>query len=329
MGACIGTGLKAKPLEEDNESTFGGSRSVAGGDGGRSVGGGAWDASWPVSGRESELWVAAGINQDVYDHLLSEFVSLDDNGDRRLSRKEFERLSGLPEFLAMKSEDVAHLFHMVDANRSGDISFREFLNFMSKRKDHFPLQIQVLPERQRLDENMDLLGFELCATDGGRKGVDGDGNCQFSSLSWKLHGTTTKNVALRAAIVEHLRGPFGADFAAFYAPEHPSQPRTFGGYLEVMSMDRIWGDQITLQAAADAFDLVIRILTSARLDAAGAPPKGQVCGQSYGAVQTLAPVRWQQGKGEQPKEIWIAFAAQHYSPINPTSRTPQQICEVA
>lgn len=271
---------------------------------------------------QNEPWAEAGLTKAHYDKLLGEFVTLDTNGDRKLNRKEFESVNKLPRFLGMSAGDISHLFNRIDIDKNGELSFNEFLSYLGARKDHLSLQLQVQPEKQRLEENMKQLGFVLCTTDGGQRGVPGDGNCQFYSLSWKLHGSISKADSLRGSIVEHLKGPAGEDVSAFYAPEHECQPQTFKDYLDVMSRDRTWGDQITLQAAADIFNVRIHVLTSSRYNLSAAPTPGQVGGRHYGAVQLLEPGKQQP---EKSKDIWIAFAAKHYSPIDPSRRTPQQL----
>merc|ERR1719183_3122441 len=153
----------------------------------------------------------------------------------------------------MCPDDISHLFAVVDADQSGDVDWEEFLYYMSLRKDHSPLALQKDPEMKRLDANLQEFGFNLCVTDDGLRGVPGDGNCQFYSLAWKLKKTTTQATDLRARIIEHLREPVTrASVASGYAEiQDPSKPRTFGAYLNKMSLDAEWGDEITLQAAAD------------------------------------------------------------------------------
>lgn len=244
-----------------------------------------------------------------YDELVAEFATLDTNGDHALSRFEFDNVARLPRFLGMTAEDVAHLFNSVDVNHDGAITLKEFVTYMAKRKDHLPLPVQVKPQKQRLDENMERYGFELCTTDHGHKGVLGDGNCQFYSLSWGLHQTTARHAEIRAAVATYLRGVGRSDFEPFYAPTHPNQPPTFDGYLDAMAQECTWGDHLTLQAAANIFELNARVLTSDRFSDTGAP------------VLVVSPT----GSRKEPIVIWLAFAAQHYSPIAPTSRTPKEL----
>merc|ERR1711972_246436 len=135
----------------------------------------------------------------------------------------------------------------------------------------FPLPVQIDPQKQRLEKNMSRLGFELCITDGGRKGVAGDGNCQFYSLSWALFQTTTRYAEVRSKVIQYLRGPGKSEFGVFYAPTHPSQPASFDGYLDEMSVDKTWGDQLTLQAAANFFSVKIMVLTADQFNASARP----------------------------------------------------------
>eukprot|EP00931_Biecheleriopsis_adriatica_P060985 TRINITY_DN36647_c0_g1_i1.p1 TRINITY_DN36647_c0_g1~~TRINITY_DN36647_c0_g1_i1.p1 ORF type:complete len:368 (+),score=59.38 TRINITY_DN36647_c0_g1_i1:37-1140(+) len=256
------------------------------------------------------LWIVAGISKEAYDNILARFVTLDANGDQMLSRSEFEDAKRLPEFLNMQAFDITHLFDTVDTDHSGNISLKEFVMYMSKRKDSAPLPVQITPQKNNLQKNMQRLGFELSVTDGGQKGVPGDGNCQFYSLSWELHGTIKKQAEIRTTVVGHMRGEGRADFEVFYAPSYPKQPATFDGFLDSMAIDKTWGDQLTLQAAANLYRLRVIVLTADQFDASARP------------VLILTP-----SQGSATKTVWISFAAQHYSPIQPTSRTPKDLLE--
>lgn len=259
-------------------------------------------------GNVVEPWVDCGLSRDAYDQILSEFMFLDANGDRKLSRKEFEQIAGLPEFLGMKLDDVEHLFDNVDLDHNGFITQTEFVRYMAERKDHGPLPAQVDPQKLRLEENLRSLGFEMCTVDGGRKGVDGDGNCLFYSLSWELYSTVAEHAAVRRQIIEYLRGPGRNSLEAFYAPVNPSQPATFNEYLDYMAKDQTWGDNLTLQAAANLYNKKIHVLTADRFYAQQRP------------LLIMSPYT---GEGV-PGKIWLSFAAQHYSPIKPTASTPAE-----
>lgn len=257
---------------------------------------------------EDEPWVSAGIDRESYDHLVTEFVTLDGDQNNMLSRKEFDNLSGLPEFLSLTHDDIDHVFAVVDVDHSDSITLQEFVAYMAKRKDHQPLPVQVQSQMSRLELTVQRLGFALCTTDGGQHGVSGDGNCQFYSLSWHLMKTTAQAGPVRKQIVSYLRGPAGEEFSAFYAPTHPRQPSTFDAYLDDMSKDRVWGDHLTLQAAANRFNLEVRLITADL--STGGGDQSNLCLSS--------------GKSD-AKVIWMSFAAQHYSPVVPSSDTPEAL----
>jgi len=260
--------------------------------------------------------VDAGISKEYYDHILAEFTTLDANGDHKLSVQEFKEASKMSDSLGMTALDLKHILKKADADASGEISFKDFLGYMASRKDHLPLKVQVDPQKKRLERNMEQLGMALCTTSNGLRGVPVDGNCQFYSLSWHLFATIEKHGEVRRKVIEHLRGPDGEDFSASYAPEHESLPPTFDGYLTSMSKDRTWGDQLTLQAAANVFNCKVNVLSSDRVDVNGGLGAG-------GAIQRLAPKK--PAADDAPKEFWMSFAAQHYSPIRPTLATPKSV----
>ena len=217
----------------------------------------------------------------------------------------------------MATGDISHLFAVIDADHTGFVDWEEFLYYMSLRKDHSPLALQKDPEMKRLDANIQQFGFVLCATDDGLRGVAGDGNCQFYSLSWKLKKTTAQAADMRARIVEHLRQPATRAVVAqsYEEIQDPSKPPTFDAYLKKMARDLEWGDEITLQAAADLFQIQVNLLTSSPYN----PSKLPGAGGAFGAIQIIQP-----GKGVATDTVWLAFAAQHYSPIDVTSSTPSE-----
>eukprot|EP00927_Polykrikos_kofoidii_P043063 TRINITY_DN37116_c0_g1_i1.p1 TRINITY_DN37116_c0_g1~~TRINITY_DN37116_c0_g1_i1.p1 ORF type:complete len:312 (+),score=52.38 TRINITY_DN37116_c0_g1_i1:85-1020(+) len=272
-----------------------------------------------LSSVDTEPWIDAGIGQGTYMHIVTEFASLDKNGDHVLNQSEFlDGVGKLPEFLGMKKDDVQHLFTQVDMDKNELVSFNEFVRYMSKRKHHMPLPVQVEPQKKRLADNMELLGFEMCTTDKGMRGVSGDGNCQFYSLSWHIFGTTSKHGHVRRQVVENLSGPAKMQVSPFYCPEHPRDPATFDDWLKYMSKDKIWGNHFTLQAASDVYCLRIYVLEAGKWNPRKKLPEGTTAGHCFGVVNVLEPQQLQ----APAKNVWISFAAQHYSPIQPTPKTP-------
>lgn len=81
-----------------------------------------------------------------------------------------------------------------------------------------------------------------------------DGNCQFRALSHQLYGTQEKYAEVRQFVTEHIREH--ADSYALFCDED------IGSYLERMSADRTWGDELTLKAAVDAYNITLHGVTS-------------------------------------------------------------------
>lgn len=74
-----------------------------------------------------------------------------------------------------------------------------------------------------------------------------DGNCQFSSMGYHL-GLSPRQV--RSQVVEHLRS-FGEDYEPFLDRcQFPSLEH----YCRFMAQDQVWGDHLSLQAAASRFE---------------------------------------------------------------------------
>merc|ERR1712187_399929 len=88
-----------------------------------------------------------------------------------------------------------------------------------------------------------------------------------------------------------------------------------------MSKNKVWGDQFTLQAAADVYNARIHVLESGRWNPNAKPETGQTSGHNYGVTLVVEPKE----KKDPCKDVWISFAAQHYSPISPTPKTPPEI----
>lgn len=127
---------------------------------------------------------------------------------------------------------------------------------------------EVDASRKLLEQRIALYGME-------EREVDGDGNwyattahnnvayiphttnsmhSQFRALAHQLLGTQHAHATIRAVVINQLR----------YVSERyqPHVPDSYDNYLEAMARDGTWGDHVTLQAAADAYNARIVILTS-------------------------------------------------------------------
>ncbi|KAF9676657.1 hypothetical protein SADUNF_Sadunf08G0025900 [Salix dunnii] len=76
------------------------------------------------------------------------------------------------------------------------------------------------------------------------KKVQGDGNCQFRSLSDQLYRSPEHHNVVREIVVRQLKSE----------PERYNGyvPMAYGDYLKKMNKTGEWGDHVTLQAAADS-----------------------------------------------------------------------------
>ncbi|KAL6980324.1 hypothetical protein U1Q18_052669 [Sarracenia purpurea var. burkii] len=84
--------------------------------------------------------------------------------------------------------------------------------------------------------------------------VQGDGNCQFRSLSDQIYRNTEHHKFVRQQVVEQLN--LHPELYEGYVP------MTYDDYLKHISKTGEWGDHVTLQAAADVYGVKIFIITS-------------------------------------------------------------------
>jgi len=91
--------------------------------------------------------------------------------------------------------------------------------------------------------------------------IPGDGNCQMHSLSDQLCGNLKHHQHIRRKLVAWLRShskltlPNGATLEQFSGD-------SWGSYCDSMQKQGIWGDHLTLIAAAEMFKLKIVIISS-------------------------------------------------------------------
>ncbi|KAG9441853.1 hypothetical protein H6P81_017707 [Aristolochia fimbriata] len=84
--------------------------------------------------------------------------------------------------------------------------------------------------------------------------VQGDGNCQFRSLSDQFYRSTEHHKFVRQQVVNQLKAH--PDIYEGYVP------MAYAEYLKKISEAGEWGDHVTLQAAADSYGVKIFVITS-------------------------------------------------------------------
>lgn len=106
---------------------------------------------------------------------------------------------------------------------------------------------EATSDHERLLERLQL--YELVELK-----VQGDGNCQFRSLSDQFYRTTEHHKFVRQQVVDQLKSH--PDIYEGYVP------MAYEEYLRNISKSGEWGDHVTLQAAADSYGVKIFVLTS-------------------------------------------------------------------
>ena len=104
-------------------------------------------------------------------------------------------------------------------------------------------------DHARLHERLRLYGLR-------EKTISGDGNCQFRALADQLWRDPARHAEVRARVMQQLRGD-GESYEVFVT-------ESWEGYLARMGTLGTWGDHLTLQAAADAYNVKLCLLTSYR-----------------------------------------------------------------
>ncbi|XP_006339296.1 OTU domain-containing protein DDB_G0284757-like [Solanum tuberosum] len=118
---------------------------------------------------------------------------------------------------------------------NNDIIGREELPRISAKSGH-----------QRLRERLELYEFV-------EQEVSGDGNCQFHSISDQIYGSCEHHKLVREQVVKQLKF-YGELYEGFVAVEE------YDEYLKRMSNCGEWGDNVTLQAAADSYGVKIFVI---------------------------------------------------------------------
>uniref|UniRef100_A0A7C9D9M6 ubiquitinyl hydrolase 1 n=1 Tax=Opuntia streptacantha TaxID=393608 RepID=A0A7C9D9M6_OPUST len=116
-----------------------------------------------------------------------------------------------------------------------------------KINGEIPSMDEATSDHQRLLDRLQV--YELV-----ERKVQGDGNCQFRSLSDQLYRTPEHHKFVRQQVVNQLKS--NPEFYEGYVPME------YGEYLKKMSKSGEWGDHVTLQAAADSYGVKIFLITS-------------------------------------------------------------------
>jgi len=107
----------------------------------------------------------------------------------------------------------------------------------------------IMLGKRLLAERLECLQMDM-------REMDDDGNCQFRALSYELFGTQDRHKEVRQLATRHMEKSPDL-YQVFFEEEHE-----FKTYLEGMTKNGVWGDELTLRAVADAIGVKIHVVTS-------------------------------------------------------------------
>ncbi|XP_010552956.1 PREDICTED: OTU domain-containing protein 5-B-like isoform X2 [Tarenaya hassleriana] len=116
-----------------------------------------------------------------------------------------------------------------------------------KINGEIPTEDEQTSDHERLLQRLKLYGLV-------ENKVQGDGNCQFHSLSDQLYHSPDHHKSVREQVVHQLA--YNREIYEGYVP------MAYNDYLKKMRRNGEWGDHVTLQATADWFGVRIFVITS-------------------------------------------------------------------
>ena len=108
---------------------------------------------------------------------------------------------------------------------------------------------KVLDGLQLMKERLQFLKLRMIE-------MDDDGNCQFRAISYELYGTQSLHLYVRRKIIDHMKEKCHS-FSLYVGDEEE-----WYEYLQQMSLDQTWGDELTVCAAAQVFNVNVHVITS-------------------------------------------------------------------
>ncbi|CAH2074195.1 unnamed protein product, partial [Thlaspi arvense] len=116
-----------------------------------------------------------------------------------------------------------------------------------KINGELPSEDEQISDHERLFQRLQLYGLV-------ENKIQGDGNCQFRSLSDQLYRSPEHHNSVREQVVNQLA--YNREMYEGYVP------MAYTDYLKTMKRNGEWGDHVTLQAAADWFGVRMFVITS-------------------------------------------------------------------
>ncbi|KMZ69172.1 OTU domain-containing protein [Zostera marina] len=119
---------------------------------------------------------------------------------------------------------------------------------------HTPRINGAIPDSDDATFNHDRLSERLKKYGLAELQIEGDGNCQFRAIADQLFRNPEYHKHVRKQVIKQLKN--SRKLYEEYVP------MSYSGYLKKMKKSGEWGDHLTLQAAADRFEIKICVVTS-------------------------------------------------------------------
>ncbi|XP_073295011.1 OVARIAN TUMOR DOMAIN-containing deubiquitinating enzyme 11-like [Primulina huaijiensis] len=121
---------------------------------------------------------------------------------------------------------------------------------------HIPRVIGGIPDANDATLDHERLSKRLVAYSLAELQIEGDGNCQFRAIADQLLKNPEYHKYVRKEVVKQLK--LHRNLYESYVP------MKYRRYVQKMKRSTEWGDHVTLQAAADRFEVRICLVTSFR-----------------------------------------------------------------
>lgn len=147
-----------------------------------------------------------------------------------------------------------------------------------------------IPLEEEVESAAGQLHWRLSDYGLGAREIAGDGACQFRAVSDQLYKDQELHEAVRQRAIAQLKSS-AARYEGFAVGE------SFMEYLERMAQPSTWGDNLSLQAIADTFDIEVCLVTS-------------FLERSFICIKPAS--------GCPVQQIWLGFYAEyHYTSLEP------------
>jgi len=166
--------------------------------------------------------------------------------------------SGIKEIKLKEKDEKEIKLKEIDEEES---KYVEENNTVKEKYEKMNEDDKNLSNHERLKKRIALYQFKE------KTKIKGDGNCQFAAIADQLKDDPSYHLHVRKYVVDWLRKnenyelPNGTVLKDYLETDLFS---TWSNYCDYMAQEKVWGDHITLIAAAEAFNVRIVIVSSVK-----------------------------------------------------------------